>query len=125
MLLVLTSCAQWGIFIAISLIIYGKAEAKALFAKIGQALFVLLGLYALVVLLSHVIVVPPIVNGANVPVEAKALTFFSGLSITGLIGMLALLFNLLAKRKAERITNALLFLLALFLFFMVYNLQKI
>ncbi|MFV0555157.1 MAG: hypothetical protein ACK5LR_10710 [Mangrovibacterium sp.] len=123
-LLIFTSIAQWGIFIAICALIYSKVESKAMVKKLAQGLFVMLGIYALWILLAGVIEVPQVADGASAPKEAKILTFFAGLTLNGLLASVSLLLNLMGNNKAQRILNALLLLSALALFFMVYNLQK-
>ncbi|MFV0522268.1 MAG: hypothetical protein ACK5MI_07570 [Mangrovibacterium sp.] len=124
--LLLTSLAQWGIFVAIVLIIYGKVENKSLVKRMGQGMFVFLGIYALCILVNGVIEIPPYVDIGNVTAEAKtkALVSFIGLAMTGLIGAISLLFSLVNKHKISRIATIILLIFGLLLFFMIYNLQK-
>ncbi|MFV0365433.1 MAG: hypothetical protein ACK5JS_02875 [Mangrovibacterium sp.] len=122
--LTLSSSSQWGIFIAICLLIYGKVDSKPKMKKIAQAIFVAFGIFSLCILFGNVVEVPEVMDGASVPKEAKLLTFFVGLSLNGLLGAVALLLNLMGNNKVQRILNAMLLLGSLLLFFMVYNLQK-
>lgn len=121
--LTLTTSSQWILFIGIGLIIYSWIEKKRLIQQLGQATFVLLALFALWVLVSGQIIVPEVVSSNVVPVEAKALTYFSGLLVTGLIGVVAFVLGRIESSWAK-FGNMVLVAVGLSLFLMVYQLQR-
>ncbi len=123
--LLLTTTSQWILFAAIGLVIFSWAERNFKARQAGQLLFAALGVFSLWVILSGKIIVPIPRQGEPAPIEAKALTFFSGLIITSLLGIAG--FFLERRKKPLNLTkyiNPLLVILALFLFFMVYQLQQ-
>ena len=123
--LLLTTASQWILFAAIGLVIFSWAERNKKAREIGQLLFVALGIFSLWVILSGQIIVPITRQEESIPIEAKVLTFFSGLIFTSLLSLAGFF---LEKRKTpstlSRYINPLLILSALFLFFMVYQLQQ-
>jgi hypothetical protein len=122
--LALTSSSQWVLFLAIGLIIFSWVEKKKFIQQSGQLTFFLLGIFALWVILAKQIVVPDMLPGAPVPAEAKAITYFMGLMVTGVIGLLAFTMSLF-KPAWTRFANIVLVTSGLPLFFMVYELQRI
>ena len=121
--LTLTTSSQWILFIGIGLIIYSWIEKKRLIQQLGQATFLLLALFALWVLVTGQIIVPEVVSSKVVPVEAKALTFFSGLLVTGLVGVVAFVLGRIESSWAKFV-NMVLVAVGLSLFLMVYQLQR-
>lgn len=121
--LAITSSAQWALFLALAFIIYSWIERKRWIQVTGQGLFVALALYAVWVLTSGVIVVPAVPEGAASPSEARALTFFFGLSILGIVAAIGLVLNYL-KSTLAKIPNLILVPVGILLFFMVYHLQR-
>lgn len=122
--LTLTTSSQWVLFLAIGLIIYSWIEKKKIIMQLGQGAFVLLGIFALWIILGDRIIIPEMTEEYVVPVEAKALSYFSGLVVTGALGLVALIlgkFNLSWGKYA----NMILVPVGLALFFMVYQLQRI
>ncbi|MFV0291047.1 MAG: hypothetical protein ACK5IJ_09190 [Mangrovibacterium sp.] len=123
--LVWTMIAQWGIFISLSTMIYGKIEHKEWGKHIGLGLFVVLGIYSLLVIKLEIVTIPEVVEGGVIPLEVKMATFFRGLSFAGLMSVVILLLNAMKKYPiVSKVLSAILILFALLLFFMVYNLQK-
>ncbi|RKD86441.1 hypothetical protein [Mangrovibacterium diazotrophicum] len=121
--LAITSSAQWALFLALALIIYSWIERKRWIQFTGQGLFVALALYSVWVLTSGMIVVPEVPEGAVPPSEARALTFFFGLSILGIVAAIGLVLNYL-KSTLSKIPNLILVPIGILLFFMVYHLQR-
>lgn len=122
--LTLTSSSQWILFVAIGLIIFSWVEKKRLYQQLGQGAFVLLALFALWILLTDQIVVPAVLPDQVVPVEARALSYFSGLAINGVVAVVAFFLGQVKPRWA-RFFNMALVAIGLVLFFMVYQLQRV
>ncbi|WP_423128128.1 hypothetical protein [Gaoshiqia sp. Z1-71] len=121
--LTLTTSTQWLLFAAIALIIFSWVERKKRLLQAGQLLFALLGIFSLWVISSGQIPVQEVIPGQPVPAETKALSFFFGLQIAGLTGLCGLILGFY-KASLARIINMALVGLAIFLFFMVYMLQR-
>ena len=119
-----TTSTQWILFIAVIMIIISWIDRKKKIRQAGQILFFLLGLFSLWILLSKQIAVPEVQQTAVAPPELMALTYFSGLVITGIIGLAGFMVGL-AQLRWERFVNVILVTSALLLFFMVYNLQQL
>jgi len=122
--LMLTSSSQWLLFLAIGLIIFSWIEKRSKVRQLGQVVFGLLGIFALWVILSGKMVVPETLPGAPVPVEARAMIYFSGLVLTGALGLFAFLLGR-AGILWGKYLNILLVAIGLALFFMVYHLQRL
>jgi|GEM_PF-314406 len=118
-----TSSSQWILFLAVILIIYSWIEKKKRIQQAGQILFFLLGTFSLWIILSGQIVVPEVPTAPDTPVEAKALTYFYGLIMTGILGLLSFLLGWRQSRWLKPV-NIMLVSAALILFFMVYHLQQ-
>ncbi len=121
--LALTTSSQWLLFLAIALIIFSWIERKKRIQQAGQLLFFLLGIFSLWVILSGQIDVPVVTLNQPAPAEAKALTYFSGLLLTAMIGLAGFLLGLV-NSTWTKITNLILVPVGIFLFFMVYQLQR-
>ncbi len=119
----LTSGAQWALFFALALIIYSWIDRKKWYQLSGQILFVALAIFSLWVMKSGIIIVPEGADGQNVPAEAKALTFFLGLSILGSVALIGIMLHI-AKSSLSKIPNLILVPVGMLLFFMVYQLQR-
>lgn len=122
--LTLTTSSQWILFIALALIIYSWIDKKIKFQVSGQIVFVALAVYAIWIIVSKQIIVPEVAAGIPAPPEARALTFFSGLIACGIFAAIGLLLNFL-KSTYAKIPNLILVPFGIFLFFMVYQLQRI
>jgi len=120
----ITTSAQWVLFFALAFIIYSWIERKKWIEVTGQGLFVALALFSVWVMTSNVIIVPEIAEGEGAPPEARALTFFFGLSILGIIAVIGLVLNYL-KSSLSKIPNLILVPVGILLFFMVYHLQRL
>jgi predicted membrane channel-forming protein YqfA (hemolysin III family) len=118
-----TTSSQWILFLAVILIIFSWIEQKKQIQQAGQILFFLLGIFSLWIILGEQIVVPDGLQGGETPVEARALTYFSGLVLTGILGLVAFLLGW-RQSKWVKPVNIILVTTALVLFFMVYHLQK-
>lgn len=122
--LALTTSSQWILFLGVGLIIYSWIEKKRLIQQLGQGAFFLLALFALWIILTGQIVIPEQVKRAAVPVEVKALTYFTGLVVTGGISVLAFILGLM-RSGWGKVVNMILVAVGIALFFMVYQLQRI
>lgn len=122
--LTLTTSSQWALFLALAAIIFSWIEHKKWIQVTGQALFVVLALFSLWVMQSGIIIVPEVAHDAPAPAEARAMTFFLGLSICGVIALIGLILNGV-KSSLAKIPNLILVPVGMMLFFMVYNLQRL
>ncbi|MGV8095037.1 MAG: hypothetical protein AB2L24_24550 [Mangrovibacterium sp.] len=118
-----TTSSQWILFFAVILIIFSWVEKKKNIQLAGQILFFLLGAFSFWIIFSKQITVPEVLQGQDTPVEAKALTYFSGLILTGTLGLTAFLLGW-RNSKWVKPVNIILVITALVLFFMVYHLQQ-
>lgn len=118
-----TTSSQWILFLAVILIIFSWVERKKGIQQAGQILFFLLGIFSLWIILSGQIGIPNVLQGQDPPVEAKALTYFSGLMVTGVLGLIAFFLGWRQSRWVKPV-NMILVAAALLLFFMVYHLQQ-
>jgi predicted membrane channel-forming protein YqfA (hemolysin III family) len=121
--LALTTSSQWMLFLAMALIIFSWIEQKKRILQAGQMLFLLLGVLSLWIILGGLIPVPDVLPREETPVEAKALTYFSGLVLTGILGFASFLLGW-RQSKWTKPVNIVLVAIALALFFMVYHLQQ-
>lgn len=121
-LLELTSISQWALFLGIASIIFGWIEKREKFVLIGQLIFLVLGLFALYILLTDGIFAPQN-DGTHIPKEMKVLAYFKGIALfmgLDVITLLLKLFNL----RFRKVSVYLLVFFALMLFFMVFNIQQ-
>jgi len=122
--LLITTSSQWFLFLAMILILYSWAENKEKIRWIGDGLFFLLGVFSAWVVITHQVIVPVISEGMITPPEAKAIVYFIGLTILGVVGLVA--FMIRKKKKIwQNIIHAILLLGGLSMFFMVYQLQRL
>lgn len=121
--LLLTSSSQWILFAGLGLIIYSMIEPKKIIHQASQIVFIVLGLFSAWIIFSGQIIVPAISPGDTTPAEAKALTYFHGLLLTGILGILGLIMPKL-NPKWVKFPNLIIIPVGLILFFMVYRLQK-
>lgn len=118
-----TTGTQWTLFLAVILIIFYWIEQKEKIRQAGQILFFLLGVFSLWIILDGQITVPPVAPGKETPAEAKALTYFSGLVLTGFLGLISFILGWRYPKRAKPV-DIVLVAIALLLFFMVYHLQR-
>jgi len=121
-LLALTTITQWTLFFGIALIIFGSIEKKDIFVLSGQLAFLFLGFLSLYMILSHGITVPEN-NGTIIPKEQKVLALLKGVSLFSGLTAITLLFKFF-RFKYWKQSTYILILVALFLFFMVFNIQQ-
>jgi len=122
--LLLTTSSQWFLFFAMILIFYSWTENKEKIRWVGDGLFFLLGIFSSWVLITHQIKVPVFSEGMIAPPEAKAIVYFSGLTILAVVGLIA--FVMRNKKKVwQNVIHIILLLGGLAMFFMVYQLQRV
>lgn len=117
-----SSISQWALFLGIALTLFGWFEKKDKILLSGQLLFLLLGLFALWILFTEKIDVPQII-GANITREVKIISFYKGVVILAGIDLISLLMKLF-KLRFQTVSNAILILVALMLFFMIFNILR-
>lgn len=122
-LLGLTGISQWTLFAGIALILYGIVEKSDKMMMIGQVIFLLLGFFALYILVNDIILVPPIVVGNPVPKELRVLSFYKGVVIFSGLTITSLILKLF-KIRFQKTSLYILVFFALMLFFMVFNIQQ-
>jgi hypothetical protein len=122
-LLGLTSISQWTLFAGIALILFGIVEKSEKIMLGGQVIFLLLGFFALYILVNDVILVPQIVVGNPVPKELRVLSFFKGIVLFTGLTIISLILKIF-KLRFQRTSLYLLVFFALMLFFMVFNIQQ-
>lgn len=121
-LVAIASISQWALFLGIVSILFGWIEKKEKFVLTGQIIFLLLGFFSLYILLADVILVPQF-SGNILPKELKILAFFKGVALfTGLV-VISLLLKLF-KLRFRHVSVYMMIFFALFLFFMVFNIQQ-
>lgn len=121
-LVAIASISQWALFLGIVSILFGWIEKKEKFVLTGQIIFLLLGFFSLYILLADVILVPQF-SGNILPKELKILAFFKGVALfTGLV-VISLLLKLF-KLRFRQVSVYMMIFFALFLFFMVFNIQQ-
>ena len=122
-LLGLTGISQWTLFAGIALILYGIIEKSEKMMLGGQVIFLLLGIFAIYILVNDVILIPPFVAGNPVPKALRVLSFYKGVVLfTGLT--IISIFLKLFKIRFQKTSLYILIFFALMLFFMVFNIQQ-
>ena len=121
---------QYAIFAGITVIIYGWAEGKEVFERIGLVLFVLLGFFAVYILSSGVLIpdryltpgeaaIPEeFLTEEDISVEGKLIPVYWGLILSGLLALAAFLMKLLGRKKA-RLVMVIAGAVAIGMFFMI------
>lgn len=121
-LLGLTSISQWGLFLGIALIIFGWVEKRENFILIGQLIFILLGLMAAWVVLTHQIYIPE-TTANHIPKQLRVVAYLKGVMVFMGFTIVTILLKKFKLRFQKSSVYILLFF-ALVLFFMVFNLQQ-
>jgi len=121
-LLSLTSISQLALFLGIGLVLFGWIEKKEKLALAGQITLFLLGLFAIWILFADVIQIPDAVENA-ITKETKMLGFIKGLIALMIPDAISIVMTL-KKIRFHKISTAIVLLFALFLFFMVFNIQQ-
>ena len=122
---------QWIVFAGLFMVIYGWVENKKNFRLIGIALFVALGIFALVVLLGDFLaagkflspeeVVAEEIDGDilnEVPLEAKLLPAYWSFLVSSILAIPTFLLDL-KERKFAQLSTVLMALVALLGFFVI------
>ena len=121
-LLVLTSISQWTLFAGIALILFGFIEKRENLLLGGQVIFLLLGFFAVYVLLKNVIVVPEL-DQNTVPKELKIITFYKEIVLFTGLTLISLILKLF-KLRFQKTSLYILVFFALMLFFIVFGIQQ-
>jgi len=121
-LLVLTSISQLTLFAGIALILFGFIEKRENLLLGGQVIFLLLGFFAVYVLLKNVIVVPEL-DQNTVPKELKILTFYKEIVLFTGLTLISLILKLF-KLRFQKTSLYILVFFALMLFFIVFGIQQ-
>jgi len=121
-ILSLTSISQLALFLGIGLILFGWIEKKEKLLLAGQITLLLLGLFAVWILFANIIQVP-IGDGSVVSKEAKMLGFCK-IAIVLLAADIVSIVMTLLKIRFHLVSTTIVLLLAMMLFFMVFNIQQ-
>ncbi len=127
---------QWFIFAGVSVVVYGWVENKKAFRVIGCSIFVLLGIYALIILLGdsfaaeNFLTPDEIANEElaeevipEIPFQTQFLPAYISFLFSALLAIPALFFEIRNKRKF-RIFIVASILVALFGFFIIVGTIK-
>jgi len=121
-ILSLTSISQLALFLGIGLILFGWIEKKEKLVLAGQITLLLLGLFAVWILLANIIQVP-IGDGSVVSKEAKMLGFCK-IAIVLLAADIVSIVMTRLEIRFHLVSTTIVLLLAMMLFFMVFNIQQ-
>lgn len=121
-LLSLTSISQWALFLGIASVLFGWIEKREKFIFAGQIAFLLIGFMAVWIILTNQIFVPETLTGI-VPKQLKVLAYFKGMTVFMIVTAVSILLKLF-KLRFQKASLIFLMLFALFLFFMVFNIQQ-
>ncbi len=122
-LLGLTGISQWTLFAGIALILYGIIEKSEKMMLGGQVIFLLLGIFAIYILVNDVILIPPFVAVNPVPKALRVLSFYKGVVLFTGLTIISLILKLF-KIRFQKTSLYILVFFALMLFFMVFNIQQ-
>lgn len=118
-----TSISQWALFLGIGFIIFGIIEKRDHFILGGQLIFITLGLLALWVLFTNT-VPEPTLNRDTTSKIFQVFVYFKGAVIFMGYNIFSL-FMKLFRFRYYKLSVYLTLLFALFLFFMVFNIQQL
>lgn len=121
-LLSLTSISQWALFLGIASVLFGWIEKRDKFIFAGQMAFLLIGFMAVWIILTNQIFVPETTNNI-IPKQLKVLAYFKGMIVFLIITSISILLKLF-KLRFQKPSLIVLMLFALFMFFMVFNIQQ-
>ncbi|HCY40049.1 MAG TPA: hypothetical protein DHV48_01620 [Prolixibacteraceae bacterium] len=121
-LLSLTSISQWALFLGIASVLFGWIEKRDKFIFAGQMAFLLIGFMAVWIILTNQIFVPETINNI-IPKQLKVLAYFKGMIVFLIITSISILLKLF-KLRFQKASLIVLMLFALFMFFMVFNIQQ-
>ncbi len=126
---------QWAIFAAIAVMVYGWAEHKKAFGIIGSGIFVALGIYAVIAILSGAMVPEemlditdpiseaPVFSPDEIPLEGRFLPFYWMLVFNGVLALTALIADIFKRRFANPLKIATA-AIAIILFFLMMGALK-
>ncbi|HAQ19306.1 MAG TPA: hypothetical protein DCR40_08765 [Prolixibacteraceae bacterium] len=122
-LLGLSGISQMLLFLGIGLILFGWIEKKDKLILGGQIMFLILGFFALWILLSHTITIPQTISD-KISKESRIIGFFrSSLLLMG-ITVVSFLMSLF-KLRFQKVSVSIVLIIALMLFFMIVSIQQI
>lgn len=121
-LLSLTTISQYALFVGIALVLFGWFEKKERLAYVGQAVFILSGVFALWLIITNAIQIQP-VSGNVIPKEIKILSFLKLTVWLAALNIISIALGLL-KNKFYKASLFVIILAALSLFFMIFNLSQ-
>ena len=110
------------LFLGIGLIIFGWIEKKEKLVLGGQIIFLILGLFALWVILSHTITISQPI-GDNISKESRIIGFFRGTLLLMGITLVSLLMGLF-KLRFQKVSVSIVLFIALMLFFMIFSIRQ-
>lgn len=116
------SLAQWALFLGIALTLFGWFEKKDKILLAGQLVFLVLSSAAVWILFIENV-------NAHQPIEGKItkelalLNFFKGAILLGILDLISLAIRIF-KLQFKKLSYAVVILVALMLFFMVFNILK-
>lgn len=120
-LLTTMSAAQLGVFAGLAFLVYGWIDKKPVIADIGQAIFIVLGIYALWVIATGRIILPE--QAVEITKEARIALLLKGTMVSAGIAICSLILKLL-KIKYHKPATVILMVFSLLLFVLIYNIQK-
>ena len=121
-LLSLSTISQYALFCGIALILFGWFEKKERLAYLGQAVFIVLGIFAVWILSANTYHFQT--NGsAEIPKEIKVLSFLKLSVWLAALNIVSLLLGIL-KNKYYKASLFIVILAGLSLFFMIFNLLQ-
>lgn len=121
-LLSLSTISQYALFGGIALILFGWFEKKERLAYVGQAIFIVLGIFAIWILSTNNSNFQP--NGnTEIPKEIKVLSFLKLSVWLAALNIVSLLLRIL-KNKYYKASLFIIILAGLALFFMIFNLLQ-
>jgi hypothetical protein len=116
------SLAQWALFLGIALTLFGWFEKKDKVLIAGQLLFLVLSLSAIWILFIENVSSPQAIDG-KVTKEMALMNFFKGSILLGVLDLASLLIRIF-KLRFQKLSYAVVILVALMLFFMVFNILQ-
>jgi len=122
-LLSITSISQWALFAGIALVLFGLMEKREKTTLGGQAIFILLGIFAAYIVLSNGISASEI-SGQKITKEVMALTYFKLTIVFALLNIGSVLLYFL-KLRFVKTSQYIIVVAALMLFFWVFNIQQV
>jgi heme A synthase len=129
------SIPQWAVFAAVTIIIYGWTEGKRSFTQIGTAILFLLGIYAVWVIYTGLLVPESLFdttealdgevlfNPDEIPMEGRMLPVYWGFVVNAAIALAAFITGL-RDGKASKVLKIITIVFSLFLFFAMIGISR-